>query len=97
MAVGLEKQLAEAGDGDGDVTTGLGFIVLVEGEQDGPFWAGDGLDVWDEGGGDGVAEAVFGAIAVVDAGEGDGGMTGAEGGACFFCAFGDQNRQGGVG
>ena len=89
MAVGLEEQLTEASDGDVDVAAGLGFIVLVEGEQDGPFWAGDRLNVGDERRGDGVAEAIFGTIAVVDAGEGDGGMTGAEGGSCFFCAFGD--------
>ena len=74
-----------------------GFFVWVDRLLFGPLGAGLGGLVGIVGGGFGVAETVFGAIAVVDAGKGDGGVTGAEGGPCFFCAFGDQDRQGGVG
>ena len=68
FAACVDQQLAKAADGDRDVAAGLGFIVFVEGKDDGTVGMGDRLDVGDKYRVDGVAEAVFGAIAVIDAG-----------------------------
>ena len=91
MTACVDQQLAEAADGDSDVAAGVGFIVLVEGEDDRPFTARDRLYVGDKNRVDGVAEAVFGAVAVVDTRKGNGGIASSEGSACFFCAFGDND------
>ena len=85
-ALGFE-QLAEAGEGDGDVAAGGGFLVLVEGEVVDAARLSDGTGIGDELWRDGVTKAVFGAIAAVDTGQGDGGVALGEGSACFLSAF----------